>query len=310
MNLPQRWNRFWFAPKAPLDLAICRITFLAFCCFYFLPRTFHGYAELPQSMFEPVWLFEKLRLPILQDSALIPLSIVWKVALVMGCLGLFTRPALIVAALLTFYFGGLPFNFGKTAHNMSAVIFAIGILSLSRCGDALSLDRLLFGRGRPAPAPSGEYRWPIRAVWLTLTFVFFAAGVAKIRASGLGWIFSENFQILLVQRHYGALPPILELGLWMAKYQWITWIAAASAILVELFFPLALFNRFARYIFPAGMFATQLGIGFLMNVWFGIFMGTYLFWVPWSKLLNYKRRAVVDPVERTSPMREVQLAAD
>ena len=287
-KLKQSWDRWWFGPQSPLDLGVIRILFFGLLLYYFGPRDYAGFGAVPESFIRPVWIFEKLHLPILSVSTLQILEVIWKVCLALAWIGLATRPAAIVAAVLSLYFLGLPFNFGKTDHNMAIVIFLTAILAASRCGDALSLDRLIRRRKHPAPpAPSGEYRWPIRLAWCTMSLIIFAAGATKTIVSGPSWIFSDNFAILLAQRHYGGVAPMVDWGLWIASVKWLCWLFAAGAILTELLFPLALFDRRLRLLLPAAMFGMQIGIGVLMNVWFGPFMYSYLFWVPWTALLAY-----------------------
>ena len=289
-KLSRGWERFWFAPQSPIDLAVCRIVFFGLCLYAFSQREYVGFGSFPTSFHKPVWTFERLHLPILGDAVLGPLSILWKVSLAAACVGLLTRPATLVAAAGTFYFGGLPFNFGKIDHNVGAVVFVMGIFAISRCGDALSLDRLLrrrLGRGAALgpPAPSGEYRWPIRLAWCLMSVIFFAAGATKLMTSGASWVFSDNFAILLAQRHY-TNTPIVDWGLQIAGMKWAAWTLAAGAILTELLFPLALFDRRARVLFPAAMFFMQIGIGVFMEVWFGPFMYTYVMWVPWAAIAH------------------------
>jgi hypothetical protein len=286
-KLSRAWERFWFAPQSPVDLAVCRIVFFGLCFYAFAQRDYVGFGSFPVSFHKPAWVFERLHLPILSDALLGPLSLLWMASLAAACVGLLTRPATLLATAGALYFGGLPFNFGKIDHNVGAVIFVMGIFAISRCGDALSLDALLrqrLGRG-PAgmPAPSGEYRWPIRLAWCVMSLIFFAAGATKLLTSGAAWVFSENFQILLAQRHY-TNTPMLDWGLRIAAVKWLAWIMAAGSILTELLFPLALFDRRARVIFPVTMFAMQIGIGVFMEVWFGPFMYTYVMWVPWSAI--------------------------
>jgi hypothetical protein len=154
----------------------------------------------------------------------------------------------------------------------------------------------------PPASPSGEYRWPIRLAWCLMATLLFAAGATKLLVSGTSWVFSDNFSILLAQRHYGGTTPMVDWGLAIAASPWLAKLMAAQAIGVELLFPLALFDRRARLIFPAAMFLMQLGIGVLMNVWFGPFMYSYVFWVPWSALLARFGAA--------SPSREPSAAPD
>lgn len=319
-TLSRRWERFWFAPQSPVDLAVCRILFFGMCFYFYAGQNFAGLGSFPRSFYRPVWLFERLHLPVFSDAVLEPLTVLWKVALVAACVGLLTRPATLVAAVLTGYFAGLPFNFGKTDHNVAAVMFVMGILSVSRCGDALSLDRMLWrlrreGAGPAAapPAPSGEYRWPIRLVWVTMSLIFFAAGMAKLRASGLSWVFSDNFAILLTQRHYSETPPMVDWGLHVAAVPWLTYLMAAGSIAAELLFPLALVDRRLRVLFPLAMFGLQLGIGVLMNVWFGPFLYTYLFWVPWLAIacrLGLAHQGCDSTTERPRASADVPLVPD
>src|SRR5439155_18796170 len=111
----------------------------------------------------------------------------------------------------------------------------------------------------PAP-PSGEYRWPIRMVWLLMAVVFFTAGGTKLRRGGLEWITSSTFATILVSKHYDPDPPIVDWGLTIAQIPALTLAMAAGSVLLELSMPLALFSRRARAVLPATLFLMQLGI--------------------------------------------------
>src|SRR4051794_2995622 len=238
------WHRWWFTPEAPLNLAICRVLFFALEFLYHLPIRFDAWGDVPKALFRPVWIFEKLHLPILPTSGLLIAEIVWKAAMFLACIGLFTRVATAVAAIGALYLLGTPFNFGKVYHLASIIIFTMSILAFSRCGDALSVDALIHRkRGLAPPAPSGEYRWPVRMVWVLMAVLFFNAGMAKaIRGPAWTWVFSENMGILMTQRYYmnaNALPP-LDWGLFIAKHKFLYVTFAAGSILAETFCFLAL----------------------------------------------------------------------
>ena len=111
------------------------------------------------------------------------------------------------------------------------------------------------------------------------------------------WVFSENFSILLVQRHYQTSLPPLDWGLWIAKHPILYQGAAAGTIFVELFLFLALFSRRLRWVMPWMLLGMQLGIGLLMRVWFTPYMFVYLFWIPWDRVLGW----VVARVDRAQP---------
>jgi hypothetical protein len=60
---------------------------------------------------------------------------------------------------------------------------------------------------------------------------------------------------------------------------------AAGALLLELGYPLALFNRIARWIVVPSMMLMHVGIYLLMGPLFREFLICNVFWVPWSALL-------------------------
>jgi len=286
-----RWNRFWFAPAMPDNLGFCRVLFFGLLLVYFFPVRYDGWATIPRSFFDPVWPFEKLHIPIVPDPWLGLLAAIWKASLFLSCLGFCTRISTAIAFVLGAYLIGVPYNFGKTDHMTAIVVFTLGFFALSHGGDAWSADALIRRRFRdlPPPPPSGEYRWPVRAVWLTMALVFFAAGMAKLRHGGLAWVFSQHMEISLVQRFYDPNPPDIRLGLWIAQHPWAARTMAGGSLLGELLFPLALFSIRGRRVLPPLLLAMQLGIGLLMNVWFWPFMFCYLFWVPWDRILGRRQ---------------------
>src|SRR4030095_11795292 len=108
-------------------------------------------------------------------------------------IGFFSRPSMVVSFAAGSYLLALPHNFGQTYHFDAMLVFVLGALALSRAGDAWSLDALVRSSSDPtgtAPQPSGEYTWPIRLVWVLMAFVFFGAGLSKLRHAGLEWVLS------------------------------------------------------------------------------------------------------------------------
>lgn len=290
------WLAYWFAPQSPFNLAVCRVLFFGAMFLLYLPQDFSLWASVTDALWSPTFLF-MLPLLLVGEPALNIMQIVWKAALLLSCLGLFTRASTVTSFVLGLYLLGLPHNFGKVYHNDALLVFVFGILMASRCGDALSLDRRL-GLAQLIVSEegeaSGEYRWPIRAVWLVFALIFFAAGVAKLRNSGLAWVFSENMSVLLIKQQYdyGAL---VNWGVWFAQSPWLYSSLAATTLLLEAGYPLALVSRRARWIFVPGMFLAQVGIRVLMGPWFIQFLISTLFWVPWNHILPQRwQRQTVD----------------
>lgn len=287
------WRRWWFAPESPLNLGICRALFFGAEFLYHLPVRFDGWGDVPAALFKPVWVFERAHLPVLSTSGLLAAEILWKAALFLACVGLFTRTAMAVSAVGALYLLGLPFNFGKVYHTASIIVFTMGILAFSRAGDGLSVDAAIRRRrGLPPSAPSGEYRWPVRMVWVLVSVLFFNAGMAKVLRGGPEWVTSENMAVLMTQRHYqnANSMPALDWGLFIAKHPALYMTFAAGSVLAELFCFVALFLRYPwRLVVPVSLFAMQMGIGLMMRVWFTPYMVVYLFWVPWGEVWRWVR---------------------
>lgn len=292
--LQKQWRHFWFEPATPFNLGFCRILFFGGIFLFYLQSDFSAWAEVDKFFWKPIWLFKSFHLPVLTQDSLAIIQFIWKAGLGLSCIGLFTRMSTIASFVLGIYLIGLPHNFGKVNHSDAILVFIMGVMVLSRCGDSLSVDRLLLrlrskkNQSPAKPAACGEYTWPIRVVWLIMALVFFAAGVSKIGRSGLEWVMSDNMAILLIERNYGD-SPLTSWGLYIAQYRWLCWMFAAGTIVFEACFPLALISRRARWIIVPAMTSIQIGIAIILGPGFRQFMLVYLFWIPWDRVGPFVR---------------------
>ncbi len=282
------WNAFWFTPVRPDNLGLCRALFYGLLLILYATESWAEWGEVSRAFWFPIALFKRLHIPVLSAPALVALSLIWKASLLTSALGLFSRTSVAVAAVGGFYLLGLPHNFGKMHHFDAMVVLILGLLAISRAGDAFSLDRWL-ARRRGAAADlgaSGEYRWPVRAAWLVMSLVFFSAGFEKLHHGGLSWMISDNMSNLLLQHGYQVANenPAGNLGLWFAQHPILCNLLAVSTVVVEFCYPLALFNRRARVIFPLGMCGALVGIRLLMGPTFPEFIICHLFWIPWDRV--------------------------
>ena len=283
------WDRYFFLPEPPEPLAACRIIACAALLAYYGPWVdFRGWGGLSDTFYEPVGIWAELPGPlVLSDGLMLAAQWLWKLSLALGCVGLFTRPALWVAFALGFYLLGITTSFGKVSHSEPTAVFVLLVLALSRCGDALSLDTRL-GLRRRAERPSGEYRWPARVVWIVMALVFGIAGWQKVRGAGLAWVSPDSFVPQMI-RHFYANEPPTDLALWLSTHRPLMWFAGAAALAGECLFPLALFSRRLRLMLVPAMFVMQANIALLMGIYFWPFMAGYAFWVPWSWLMFDRR---------------------
>jgi hypothetical protein len=293
-RLRDAWNGFWFAPASAENLGWCRLLFFAGLLYFFGGRDFRGFADMDRVFWNPTWAFRLLGFDQPSRPFLTIVQTVWRIALVAGCAGLFTRAATLFAFVTGSYLLGLLNAFGGSGSATGIVVFVLASLALSRCGDAVSIDRWLRGRrGIAGPANSGEYGWPVRVAWVVMAIAFFAAGLSKLRHSGLSWVSSDTLAILLVRVNHPlvrqANAPLFDWGLRLARHPWICRGVAAGSLAVELTFPLALFSRRLRPLIVSAALAMQIGIILVMGPNFGPFMLAYLFWVPWDR--------VVEPLE-------------
>jgi hypothetical protein len=285
--LRNAWNRFWFAPEGPSNLGLCRAIFYGLLLLLYLFDDVSSWSTVSDAFWFPITLFKWAHLPVLGTGPLFALDVVWKLALLACAVGLATRPASLVAFALGLYRLGLPHNYGKVHHFDAMIVLALGVLAFARIGDAWSLDRRLARRRAPIAA-SGEYRWPVRAVWVILALTFFSAGVSKLRHGGIAWVTSEHMSILLNQHAYqvAAEDPLLaDLGLYLSRYPAICSLLALTTVIAEAGYPLALFFPRARWIFPPAMCAALIGIRLLMGPTFPQFLLCHLFWIPWDRVL-------------------------
>jgi len=280
------WSRFWFKPSSPTDLAVSRLLFFAGVFAMYAAEDFRPWGTVSDAFWLPLPLFTALHLRPLPPDTLGVLQVAWRIALVSSAVGLFTRASMMIAAVLGVYLLGLPHNFGQTYHFDALLVIAFGVLACSRAGDAWSIDAWRSGR-RP-PQPSGEYTWPIRAVWVAMSLVFFAAGLAKLRYGGLAWITSSNMSILLTRAlyHVSDANPLTRVGLWIAGHHWLASTFAASAVVTEVAFPAALVSRRARLILVPAAIAMLIAIRVMMGPTFGGFLIANVFWVPWRAILT------------------------
>ena len=284
----QRWLDYWFAPVGPENLALGRIICYGMLFLLSWSTDLAPFGKLA-AFWSPLPTAQLLGITAPSVGTLVAAQFAWRAALLCCCLGLLTRPAAVIAPALGFYTIGMPYNFGSIKHDDAIVVLVLGVLALARTGDAYSLDRWLARRrGRAATiAPSGEYRWPIRMIWLLTAWVLCAAGLSKLWLSGPAWVFSENLAILLLQNQYHltSTDPLPYLGPWLARSIWLCQLLAACTLAVEVLMPLALISAWARRLLVPGALLLLIGFRAALGPDFSRLIICMVFWVPWDRAL-------------------------
>jgi hypothetical protein len=297
-SLRRRWRLFWFEPGSARALAACRILFYAGVLVYYRSRDVTLWADVSPIFWKPEWLFDgRLRLPglasthpVISHDGIAALRLAWIAALAFSAVGAATRVSSAAAFGLAIYLIGLPANFGHSGHQYQLVVFVLAILAVARTGDCWSVDSWIrdrIGRDHRAAIDPGEYTWPIRAVWFSMAFVFAAAGIAKLRHSGLGWVTSNTLANYLVVNSYlgnTSVDPLTSWGPILAGYAVVCHLAAAAVLFTELAFPLALLHQRLRAVLVPASFVMMIAWRALLGPPFELFMWCYLFWVPWERI--------------------------
>lgn len=318
VSFKERWNHFWFQPASPDNLGLCRMIFFGVTLLYSLLTSAEGHlwhgdysawAQVSKAFWNPTWLYRHFHIPVFSAALIGVLQLVWKVALGFSCIGLYTRLSTAVSFALGLYLLGLAQNFGEVHPQDAVLVFVFLIMAFSRCGDSWSIDHLR----RKAPRDSdgfketaaldGEYTWPVRMIWVLISLIFFASGLAKMRYSGLVWITSDNMALSLIwhQYHNSGADPLTSWGFNLGRSAWLPQLLAAGTVILELGYPIALFSRAARWFFVPGSVLMLLGIVMVLGPRFYPTMFCQLFWIPWDKVAarfrarhgNAKRHRVV-----------------
>lgn len=292
--VPELWRAYWFSPASPTGLGICRILFYGYLLLMSSSLQSAAWSRVPEAFWLPTPTFEILGLAVPSPVRAGAMDVAWKISLGLACVGLATRASAATAFILGFYLLGLPQNFGKVDHWSGLLVVVLGILAFARAGGALSMDSYIRRRlrGREPLEFSGEYRWPIRMVWLAMTWVFFAAGVSKLRHGGLEWLSAENFRLILLSHYYQIDRDLPALGLYISEIAWLCSALATATVLLEVGAPMALVSRRARLVLVPGLLAFQIANSLLLGVHARLpFLPCYAFWIPWDRLRSIRERS-------------------
>jgi hypothetical protein len=285
----EAWQRFFFTPSRPLDLGASRLVFYGIVLVLYGAYDFAAWSDVSPVFRRPLWMYVWSGIPFPPHAVTVVLQWTWRVALILSCVGLHTRSATAVSFVLGGYLLCLPQNFGKIHHFDAPVVLVMGILAASRSGDALSVDRWRACRKAiPAPDPSPEYTWPVRAAWMVLALVLFGAGVSKVRHGGLAWLHPDNLAIRFIshQYHIANADPLTSWGLRVARVPWLCSLLAGLTIVFECGFPLVLVSQWARRLLVPGTLVMLVGIRLLLGPSFESYLALYAFFVPWNRVLD------------------------
>lgn len=287
------WERFWYRPEPPANLAVARILLAGTALWVVLSRF-----DLPSILAFPPELWAGVS-PERRIRFLMVFSLGFErflyglvhVTLLMALLGVFPRLSCFLSGLLLYHFA--PFETIIRSANpylrgLTIPTLGLLVLSFSRCGDALSV----FPPRRPATLPpSWEYRWGLALVQVLFCQIYLFAGYSKLFTSGLSWVTAGNIRgHLLVLNQALVQPPGASWGYALAREPLLCAIVAWAGLALEFAFPMVLFWKRARWLLLPAAFLFHAANSVLFRIFFQN-VPLLLLFVDWNRVLPVRRRA-------------------
>ena len=296
----KRLVSWWLTPMPASRLALLRVAIGGIALVYLAIRVPHllGLSHYTEPQFRPIGLSSFLTAPLSEAwlSVSVGISLLCGAAFVAGLGFALSGPAFALSFLwITTYRS----SFGMIFHTENLLALHVLLLGASRAADTLSVDARR--HGRPEPAPSAEYGWPVRALCLVTTLAYFLAGVAKLKLAGGPWLEGE---LLRRQIAYDNLRKIelgtdvFPLGPWLVRHRAVFPVLAIGTMLVELGAPLALVRARIGKVWVAAAWGFHVGVLLCMSIAFFYQLSgfAYLSFFPlegaWQWWLARRRRRV------------------
>lgn len=187
--------------------------------------------------------------------------------------GLFTRTAFALSTAGVFAWAILHTT-QTTYHTISALLLTLTCLLWARWGEAWSIDAWLNRNSGDTPAASRAHGYATWVPGFVLGLVFFAAGFAKLRDSGLAWIVNGTVKYHFLSDSGQAM---VDWGLRLGQHHAAAVALSFGAVAIESLVIVGALSRRYAYRFAAGAAALALLGGF------ALLQG--LFWPGWWILL-------------------------
>jgi hypothetical protein len=260
-------SRF-YAPLGPARLATLRVLSGAFAVSYFSVRApvMASFGGFDAQQFRPAGLAHLLSAPLPQALvlALYLAAIGFGLLFTLGAWFRISGPAF---ALLALWVTSYRNSWGMIFHTDNLLVVHLAVLALSDAAAALSLD----ARTRPEPTPDGRFGWPVRLISAVTVLVYVLAGIAKLKASGAGWLQGE------ILRNYIAFDALRKsqvgslhspFGAWLVQYAWPFPLIGIATLALELLGPLALLHPRAARLWVIGVYGFHVGVLLTMTIVF------------------------------------------
>jgi hypothetical protein len=235
-------------------------------------------AGQPDALFRPLGVFKLLPgMPPL--AVIVAVQVVGVVAAVVAVRN--RRRAPFVAAWLCLLFlAGLRTSLGKVLHNDTLML--IGTFPM------------LF---------DDEDGWSLDVGLAAVCLVYFFAGVAKLRHSGLTWVTGDNMRYVMLSASRSGKPAFPAVARAIGRSAGLSHLTAAFILGLELTFPLAYVVRKLRPWFAAAAVALHVGTWFTLGLDYWLWAATAALLLLAHPIARASARppAAAAPVARSSP---------
>jgi hypothetical protein len=284
----EAWNRFWFAPGSPRNLAAARIIFATYSLWVLLSKNLAEMSGLPPVFWSQVTASARWRYLVFPGRPDLERVLVWitAIALLSAIVGMLPRFSCFVSGLLLYHLAPLESLIwipNPYVRGLTTSVIGLLTLSFSPCGDCWTL----MVPKQKLPEETGDYTWPVRLVQLYLVEIYFFSGYAKLLRVGWKWASASNIRNwMLWCTEQEQLRVFHTLGTWIADRPFVCWSVGIGALLFEFGIVTALFWKWPRRVLIPLAAVFHLGILLAMNLVF-LNVPQLLVFVDWDKIVAW-----------------------
>jgi len=282
-----------FTSGSALTLGVSRSVVSGTFLIATLVTSFSALGQLPVTILRPTGLMKVLPWNfydrLLTPSGMFAFKSVLLLSLLLSTFGLLTSFSTKVSLLLVIFYEGLVRSFGHYNHDEMLAVYYLVVLAFVPCGDDFSLDYWL-GRKR-AGQSSFIYGYPILLMQSLMPWVYFSSALVKMRVAGLKYLSADNLPVLAIFHSLDNLHDTgFRLAFWLPQVRVVLPFVVGVVLVWELFFPVAIVWRRARWWILGFGVLFHIATLFLMNIFFPYQLAMYLIFVDWDKVGEWINR--------------------
>lgn len=264
------------------DLGLVRILFFSIAFWTTASGYMGEFSKIPPTLHCPqtttgAWAYISLSAGVVQG-----LMTLYNVSLLTALVGFLTRTSYWLCFLSSslIYLNSLKYCYYD--HRQLPLQLVFVFFALLDQNSRFRLDQLIW---RQREKEEGDPAYLLQVLRIHFCLVFFAAGFAKLRYSGVDWITTETLRNFLILQNFffegtWEQKAFFFINDWVVRHPWLCRFLAFETILIELMAPLALYkSRWSRSL-VVNLFFMQIGIYFLMYFAFSPWFALYVFWIP------------------------------